>query len=118
MNHYNLTAPKEEGTKFLVPCNSTKVTNPFPCVENSPETTKADPSAQAQPTAASVSQNLNAEANVPSQPEPDSLRKLSSNGELVEGVRNLKDALNISNPPGASLQYFPGHGWVTMLIEF
>jgi len=78
---------------------------------------KADPSAKEQPTAASVSQKLDAEANATSQPEPDSLRKLSSNGELVEGVRNLKDALNISNPPGASLQYFPGNGWVTMLIE-
>ena len=112
MNHYDLTAPKEEGTKFLVPCNSTTVTDPFPCVENSPETAKADPSAQEQPTAASVSQKLAAEANAPSQPEPNSLRKLSSNMEPVGGVRHLKDARNISSLLGASLQYVPGNGWV------
>lgn len=96
----------------MVPCNGIADSNPSPRVEGPLETLKADCSALGQPAAASVSQKSGAEANGTSQ--PDSLGNLSSNLEPVEGVIPSSDSINLSNPLGASLQYFPRNRWVIL----
>lgn len=96
----------------MVPCNSITPGNPSPCVEDSPETIKADCPTLGQQDAASVSRKSSAEANGTSQ--PDSLRKLSSNVELAEGVTSSRDSINLSNHLGGSLQHFPVNRWAIL----